>query len=324
MFRSLKHLNALRAFEASARLGNFTRAAEELGVTPAAVGQQVRMLEDALGRRLFHRTPGGLRATTAATLALADLHDGFERLEAGLARLLGPVGGAPLSVSLAPALSWKWLAPRLQGLYALCPHMDLRMNATLRLADIKGGEFDMALRYGAEEPDGLTSTLLFEEYTIPVCTPTLCPSGHGSKSTAWLLEQALLHIEGETSDAGVVDWRGWGRHHGLDDKRLDRGARYPQSAMALQAVQDGQGVLLCGLTLVIDDLIAERLVTPLGPGIAVKTDYDYRLVSAPRRWRSAIETIFKRWIEQEAETTRADIAAFARDIGLELTEQPIV
>ena len=316
MFRTLKHLNALRAFEASARLGSFTRAAEELGVTPAAVGQQVRMLEDSLGRRVFHRTPGGLRPTAAAALALADLHGGFERLEAGFGRLRGPAGGEQLSVSVAPALGWKWLAPRLQGLYALCPHMDLRMDATLRMADIRGGEFDIAIRYGATERDGLKSTLLFREYTVPVCAPGLCGAGHGTKPAAWILEQPLLHIEGETSDAGVVAWRAWGRHHGLDDEQLDRGARSPQSAMALQAVQDGQGVLLCGLTLVIDDLITGRLVTPLRSGHAVKTDYDYRLVSAPRRQRSAIETIFMGWIEQEAEATRDDIAAFVRDAGL--------
>ena len=89
MSRSLTHLNALLAFEASARLGNFTRAAEELGVTPAAVGQQVRILEDYLGRKLFHRTPEGLKATSAASPALAELHGGFDSLAAAFKRLSG-------------------------------------------------------------------------------------------------------------------------------------------------------------------------------------------------------------------------------------------
>ena len=322
MSKGLKHLNALRAFEASARLGNFTRAAGELGVTPAAVGQQVRILEGYLGRSLFHRTPGGLQVTPAAAATLPDLHEGFDRLAAGFKRLQGPVVENQLSVSVAPALAWKWLAPRLQGFYERSPHIDLRMDTSLRLADISGGEFDLAIRYGPEEGDGLKTLPLFQEYLLPVCIPSLCralcSAQREARSEAAILDLPLLHIEGETSDAAVRDWRHWGEIFGLLDPRLDDGPRYPLSAMALQAAYDGQGVALCGLTLVIDDLVAGRLVTPYRAVKAVKTDYAYRLVASPVRRQSATQATFMRWIEQEAEKTRGQIEAYRSRAGIAL------
>jgi len=308
MARTLNHLNALRALEASARLGNFTRAAEELGVTPAAVGQQVRILEGYLGRTLFQRTPGGLQATAAASLALSDLHEGFNRLEAGFKRLQGPVATDRISVSIAPALAWKWLAPRLQGLYERSPQIDLRMDTSLRLADIAGGEFDLAIRYGPEEGNGLKTMLLFQEHLVPVCIPALCQADKGATGEAAVLRLPLLHIDGETNDPAVRDWRHWGEIFGLQDPRLDEGPRYPQSAMALQAAFDGQGVALCGLTLVIDDLVAGRLTAPYRPIGAVRTAYAYRLVTSPVRHRSATQATFMRWIQQEAKITREQIS----------------
>lgn len=124
MPRDIKHLNALRALEASARLGSFTLAAKELEVTPAAVGQQVRILEEYLGRKIFHRTPRGLQVTTATSVAMTDLQSGFDRLEAGLKQLGGSTSDKQLSVSVAPALAARWLAPRIQRLYERCPQID--------------------------------------------------------------------------------------------------------------------------------------------------------------------------------------------------------
>lgn len=314
MSRNLTHLNALHAFEVSARLGSFTRAAKELGVSPAAVGQQVRILEDFLGRKAFHRTANGLQPTKATSLALAELHSGFDLLETGFNRLVGSSGGNQLSVSVAPALAWKWLAPRMQGLYEQCPHIDLRMDTSLRLVDIAGGEFDIAIRYGGEDREGLKSAFLFDEHILPVCAPSLCNFSDNATSEEQMLSLPLLHIEGETTDTGVPSWRNWGAQYGLEDDLLDRGPRYPQTAMALQAAVNGQGVALCGLTLVFDDLVAGRLVAPLGPGSAVKPHYAYRIINTPRRLQSEIQTVFIRWIKAEASKTRERIADFLSEV----------
>ena len=209
MPRRLKYLNALHAFEAAARLGTFTRAAQELGVTPAAVGQQVRVLEGYLGCKLFKRTNQGLQATANASLALVDLHSGFDRLEAGFGRLVGQATENRLSVSVAPALAWRWLTPRIHRLYQRCPNIDLRMDASLRLVDVVGGEFDIAVRYGEEERGGLASPVLFEEHQLPVCAPGLWQDGGSSTREDRLLNLPLLHVESETSDASVSTWRDW-------------------------------------------------------------------------------------------------------------------
>ncbi len=311
MPRRLKFLNALHAFEAAARLGTFTRVAQELGVTPAAVGQQVRILEGYLGCKLFKRTNQGLQATANASLALADLHSGFDRLEAGFGRLVGQAGDNRLSVSVAPALAWRWLTPRIQRLYQRCPNIDLRMDASLRLVDVAGGEFDIAVRYGEEEPGGLVSPVLFEEHQLPVCAPGLWQDGGCSTREDRLLNLPLIHVESETSDTSVSTWRDWAapRLYAEDD-RFDRGPRYPSSAMALQAALDGQGVTINGLVLVIDDLVEGRLVAPLGPGSAVKQRFAYRLVYAPLRHPTAIRTTFLQWVNAEAVKTKSLMADF--------------
>ena len=316
MTRYLKHLSrgcldALRAFEAAARLGTFTRAAQELGVTPAAVGQQVRILEDYIGRKVFHRTAEGLRATAAASTALAELHDGFDRLESGFRRLDGPVREGQLSVTIAPSIAWRWLAPRMQGLYQRCPEIDLRMDTSIKIVDLADGEFDLAIRYWEEERGGWESTLLFEEHQIPVCAPHLWESSKGASSEAQMLSLPLLHMDSETTDPGAPSWSEWGKaRYGLQGDLLDRGPRYPNSAMEIQAVLDGQGVALCGLTLVIDDLVAGHLVAPLRSASAVKTDFAYRMVWATARRQSATQKTFMRWIEEEAAKTNEVIADF--------------
>jgi len=219
MRRRLSHLNALHALEASARLGSFTRAAQELGVTPAAVGQQIRTVERFIGRKLFHRTPAGLEPTSVTEAALAELRDGFDKLALGFSRLSGPANTNSLSVTAAPALAGKWLAPRMQGLYRRSPQIDLRIDTSLRLADIEGGEFDLAIRYSDEVPKTLRSHDLFQEHIMPVCAPNLETS-----VTQNLRDMPLLHIDGETSDPSVPSWPIWGRTYGLREDSLRSGA----------------------------------------------------------------------------------------------------
>ncbi len=310
MSRSLKYLNALRSFEASARLGTFTRAAEELGVTPAAVGQQVRILEDYLGRKVFRRTAEGLKPTATASLALTELYRGFDRLEAGFQQLVGSSADNQLSISVAPTIASKWLAPRMQGLYERCPQIDLRMDTSIGFVDIAAGEFDIAIRYGGENHAELKSDLLFDEYILPVCAPGLCKFSENRPREEQLLSFPLLHIEGETSDPGALNWRDWGARFSLKGDHLDSGPRYPQTAMAVQAAVNGQGIALCGLTSVIDDLVVGRLITPLHPSGALKTHFAYRIIHAPRRHQSAILMTFTRWIKAEASKTRELMATF--------------
>ena len=139
--RSIAHLNALRAFEASARHQSFSLAAQELNVTPAAVGQLVRTLEDWLGSPLFVRSTSGrarLVTTEVAEQALPDIRAGLERLAVGLERLRSGSAGGVLTVTVSPAFAAKWLLPRIQRFQAAWPETDLRLDTSLKPVDFVG------------------------------------------------------------------------------------------------------------------------------------------------------------------------------------------
>ena len=146
------HLKALRAFEAAARHQSFAAAAAELNVTPAAVGQLVRGLEDVLGVALFNRSIGGrtrLVATEAAEKALADIRTGFDRLALGVAQLRESAALGVLTVTASPAFAAKWLLPRIERFHSAWPDMDVRLDTNLKLQDFSAQGIDIGVRYGA-------------------------------------------------------------------------------------------------------------------------------------------------------------------------------
>ena len=174
---------------------------------------------------------------------------------------------------------------------------------------IEGAWVLHSIEYASLPVPGLSgATLIFEQGRK---TFTL-PGGQvetGSYSVD--LTQDPPHIDSKTKDASAPSWPEWGRmRYGLQGDLLDHGPRYPNHAMAIQAALDGQGVALCALTLVIDDLVAGHLVAPLRSASAVKTDFAYRMVWATARRQSATQKTFMRWIEEEAAKTNEVITDF--------------
>ena len=166
------HLNALRAFEASARHQSFSAAAAELNVTPAAVGQLVRTLEDWLGTPLFHRGSSGrarLIVTDAAERALPDIRAGFDRLGIGMTLLQQASTGGVLTVTISPAFAAKWLLPRIDRFQALCPETDVRLDTSLKPVDFAAQGIDIGVRYGSGHWPGLVAEKLMDEEVFPVC-----------------------------------------------------------------------------------------------------------------------------------------------------------
>lgn len=166
--RRLPPLNALRAFEAAARHLNFSRAADELSVTPGAVSQQIQNLEDYVGAALFKRTPKGLLLTDAAQTALPALREAFDRLAEAASLLTAAVDGRRLTITAPPSFAAKWLAPRLGAFERAHPQADVWLNAGMELVDLSAGEVDLALRYGAGRYPGLEVKRLVSEAVIPV------------------------------------------------------------------------------------------------------------------------------------------------------------
>ena len=144
MVRRLPPLNALRAFEAAGRHLSFTKAAEELHVTPAAVSHQVKALEQYLGVPLFRRLTRALLLTDAGQAALPLLHDGFDRLEEAVERMRAHETGGEIKVSAAPTFAAKWLVPRLGRFRAVHPDIDVRIDANMRVVDLSREDVDNA------------------------------------------------------------------------------------------------------------------------------------------------------------------------------------
>src|SRR3954451_14319842 len=172
MTRRLPPLNALRAFEAAARRGGFAKAAGELAATPAAVSQQVRLLEAELGVGLFRRLPRGLELTPAGRSALPELGAAFARLARAVEDMRGERLGGPLAVSVLPSLAHRWLLPRLPALAAAHPEIDLTVHAEARAVDLAREAVDLDIRYGKAHYPGLHARLLLTEEVFPVCAPT--------------------------------------------------------------------------------------------------------------------------------------------------------
>jgi LysR family glycine cleavage system transcriptional activator len=277
--RAPEHLNALRAFEAAARHGSFLAAASELHVTPAAVGQLVRSLEDALGTPLFHRGTRGrtrLVLTEAAHRALPDIRDGFDRLSAGVARLKEASPHGVLTVTVSPAFAAKWLLPRLHRFQAAWPEIDVRLDASIEKLDFIAHGIDIGVRYGAGAWPGLTADKLMDEEVYPVCSPALVRA-RPLRKPAELAGMRLVHDVSVDARLGFATWRTWLDHAKADGVDTKRGLRINNSAAVLQAAIDGQGVALAGSIMARDDVAAGRLVR-LFPHIQLASTLAYYVV----------------------------------------------
>ncbi len=274
------HLNALRAFEASARHQSFSAAAAELNVTPAAVGQLVRSLEDTLGRPLFHRATSGrvrLIATEAAEHALPDIRAGFDRLSLGLERLKEGTTSGVLTVTVSPAFAAKWLLPRIESFHAAWPDMDVRLDTNLRVVDFVAQRIDIGVRYGAGHWQGLMAEKLMEEEVYPVCSPSLLADHKRLKSPEDLARETLIHDQSMDDRSDFPTWTAWVEKAGVSCVATARGLQINNSAAVLQAAIDGQGVALARSVMAHDDVAAGRLIR-LFPEIKFQSALAYYVV----------------------------------------------
>jgi len=271
--RALVHLNALRAFEAALRRGGFVGAAEELNVTPSAVSQQVRTLEDYLGVELFVRSKSGITPTPAARAAYPDVRDGLSRLARGLRTMRGGRDEGIVTITVPASFASKWLLPRMDRFRAALPDVDLRIDTTNRLADYAAEGIDIGVRYGFGNYAGFICERLVGETVFPVCSPSLLPGGVERLAAADVRTLPLIHDQTIDFDPSFPDWRAWFAANGIDDVDLQRGLHFNSSVLAVQAAIDGQGVALGRSLVVDDDLRAGRLVRPCDAELPVRCAY---------------------------------------------------
>ncbi|MBR0799938.1 transcriptional regulator GcvA [Bradyrhizobium jicamae] len=299
--KSPVYLNALRAFEASARHGSFSGAAAELGVTPAAVGQLVRTLEEWLGVSLFNRATTGkarLVPTALASRALPDLRAGFDRLTIGLERLKDETANGLLTVTVSPAFAAKWLLPRIDRFQSRWPDIDVRLDTNLKLLDYVALGLDIGVRYGGGTWPGLVAEFLMDEEVYPVCSPTLAKA-RSLKTPADLGKQTLIHDQSVDPETGFETWASWLAKAGVSGVMPRKGLKINNSAAVLQAAIEGHGVALARSILAQDDIAAGRLIR-LFPKINVQASLAYYVVYRSEASNLPRLTAFRDWLFAEA------------------------
>jgi LysR family glycine cleavage system transcriptional activator len=297
----LPSLNALRAFEAAGRHLSFTKAADELHVTPAAVGHQVKALEQDLGVRLFQRLNRALVLTEAGRALLPGLEDIFYQLAVVIEEFKRRDTDRPLTVSLPPSLTAKWLLPRLERFRQLHPEIDVRIDATNEVVDLIRGGVDIGLRYGSGDYPGLRVDCLMSEEVFPVCSPRLLEGRHPLRVPDDLRWHTLLHADYPPQNDYWPDWSMWLHTAGVKDVDTSRGLRFNRTALSLQAAIEVQGVALGSRVLAGDDLKTGRLVRPFE--LSTPVGFAYYMVCAEARSEEPRVAAFREWIIAEAGTS---------------------
>jgi LysR family transcriptional regulator, glycine cleavage system transcriptional activator len=299
-FRRLPPLNALRSYEAAARHLSFTKAAAELGVTPAAVSHQVKMLEDFIGVSLFQRVNRQLILTDAGIACLPGIRTAFDGLSTAIGSISAAGRTGVLTVSVAPSLAGKWLLPRLERFKAAHADIDVRVSASINLVDFAGGEIDLAIRYGSGRYPGLIAERLISESVIPVCSPNLLKSSP-LRSPADVRHHTLLHDDSPDDDQSCPTWEMWLKAAGVDGIDATRGPRFNQSSLVLEAAILGQGIALAKSTIASVDLAEGRVLKPFE--LTLPLDFAYYIVYPESKTLMPKVDLFIQWLKEEVTAT---------------------
>ena len=293
--RSLPPLNAVRAFEATARLGSVKAAAVDLSVTDGAVSQQIRLLEDWLGTpALFRRSVRRLVLTPAGAALLAEFAPALDRIAEAVQAHRTRRHDAPsivLHVNALATFSLRWLLRRMGAFRAEHPDIEVRLSTSNETIDALAEPFDVVIRGGPDTFPGYTSRLLFGERRLPVCSPALYDRAP-LDDVSDLSRHTLLHVSSMTRL-----WRDWLAEAGAPTLRPEASLTFDHFYLTIQAAIDGLGVAMGPTALVVDDLAAGRLIAPF-PNACLSARSYYAYSPEVRRNDPHI-AVFCDWLEQQ-------------------------
>jgi len=296
MPRHLPPLNALRAFEAAGRHGSFSKAAEELNVSHAAVSRHIRGLEHRLGVQLFANANRGVALTALGECYLGAVTPALDAIALATDDLTTRTDEA-LSISCEPTFAVKWLMSRLGGFQDLYPDVDIKISPTPQLADLRRYECDVAIRFGPGTWEGLTSDLISSALVYPVGAPHFKPAGRDWLEPAEIAGHKLLH-----EDNGAL-WRRWFGEAGLGAVEIPAVRGRLTTMLAIEAALAGRGVALISDDLSAGDVSGGRLVRLSD----VTFDYGgYYLVYLETTARRRTVAAFRDWILAESANLRRD------------------
>jgi LysR family glycine cleavage system transcriptional activator len=300
MLRHIPGLASLKAFDASARHLNFTRAAAELNVTPAAVSHQIKELEEAIGVPLFQRTSRHMQLTRQGMILKPAIGEALEGLTRALQRIRQVENPTQVRVTASPSIAAKWLVPRLDRFLETAPGADVRIDVSSEPLDFEREDIDVAIRFGDGNYPGLMVEKLFHDTLFPVCAPELLKGAKPLREPKDLLQFTLIHLEWEAQGAVWPNWRMWMLAAGVKDFNDTRGLHFSQTSLALQAAIDGHGVALGDSTLVGDDLAAGRLIKPFELALRSPAQFAYHLITRRDTAERPMTKAFRNWIIAEA------------------------
>ena len=291
----LPSLNAMKAFEVTARCGSFTRAAEILCVTPSAVSRQVKHLEEQMGERLLVRGHQNLDLTPAGRQLLPVLSDSFERIRNTLQDVRQGSARQRLSLNVPLTLARRWLMPRLHRLRGAHPDLVLSIRTQPKDALSQRGTLDAAIRFGTGDWEALHSSHLFQEAHIAVAAPHVVAALSDAHGAVHLDRFTLLHVL--KREGRYLTWQHWVDAAGLEGVDVEQGFEFDTLDLAIEAAIAGIGVTIADRNMVADELAAGRLVQVLD--IVVTGTQSYWLVRPPDADHHVGLQQFERWLRNE-------------------------
>lgn len=317
MSQNLPPLNALRAFEATARHNSMTKAAEELHVTRAAISHQIKHLEEYLGVELAVRQARSITLTAAGQAALPKLREGFNNLADAVHLMRQQSETQRLRVWMAPSFASKWLMPRLNRFASLHPEIDLDIGSDTNLIASADGDrksmenlfrahdVDVIIRFGSGHYPGCQVEKLFSVDAVPLCSPELVNDDHPSplKSPADLANHTLLHDE--TGYPGRPTWERWLEVNQVQGVNHNRGLHFNQVSLAMTAAIDAQGVLLSMRPLARGDIEAGRLCIPFELPLALEHAYHAITIGTNQHNKAPLQA-FMQWMLDEVNADRVE------------------
>jgi len=279
-------LNALRAFEASARLGSFTRAGLELRVTQTAISHQVKALEETLGAVLFKRLPRGIVLTDEGQALLPVLTDAFRRMSATLSQFEEGNYSEILTVGVVGTFAIGWLLPRLQTFKLQHPYVDLRLKTNNNRADMLLDGLDFFIRFGDGAWNGTSVVHLMEAPLSPVCMPSIA---------ARLRRPADLAKEELLRSYRIDEWPLWFKSVGMEPPSV-RGWMFDSSRALVEAAAQGAGIALVPVSMFAREIAERRIVQPFDIGVSAGS---YWLTHLKSRAETSAMRAFRSWILAE-------------------------
>lgn len=288
----LPPLNSLRVFHAVVRHRSLREAAEELYVSPQAVGQQIRLLEEALGVVLMEREGRGIRLTEKAITLSHYINAGFEEFEEGIRRVTGPRARERINLNVSPYFGTRYLMPRLGKFRTAVPEAEIGLTTMIDLVDLERDQIDLAVQWGYGDRKDVQSHLLRRDPKIICCHPDMADR---IQAPGDLLKFTLLQPA-----RSMRLWPDILRYLRVEVPQMDRGLTFDDAATMRRAAYQGLGVGLVSVLDAEEDIASGKLVAPLGTtileGMAPETIPGFYLITTKTRLRAKNVAALHRWL----------------------------